>query len=242
MRVSMVAAGFTGGEAEELRRAMGSKRSAEKMARIEERLRAGMTAQGLQARGPGADRQGHHVLRGVRLPGVAQRELRAAGLRERLPPSALPRDLHVGAAQPLADGLLPPGDAHPRRAAPRRPRAPHRRHPLAMGLHPRGRPGRPVDAPRAALRGRAARDHRARHRGRARRSALHLAGGLPPSRSARRAELEALAELGALRFTDPARPWHRREALWQVQALEAMPRGIFDRAAAPRDDTPGYRR
>ncbi|HKC61166.1 MAG TPA: DNA polymerase III subunit alpha, partial [Myxococcales bacterium] len=47
MRIAMVAANFTGGEADELRRAMGSKRSAERMKRIEERLRAGMTANGI---------------------------------------------------------------------------------------------------------------------------------------------------------------------------------------------------
>src|SRR5205085_910492 len=37
----------TGGEADELRRAMGSKRSAERMKRIEERLRAGMAKNGI---------------------------------------------------------------------------------------------------------------------------------------------------------------------------------------------------
>jgi error-prone DNA polymerase len=42
LRIAMTAAGFTGGEAEELRRAMGFKRSAERMVKIEERLRAGM--------------------------------------------------------------------------------------------------------------------------------------------------------------------------------------------------------
>ena len=46
LRIAMVAAGFSGGEAEELRRAMGFKRSAERMAKIEERLRAGMRRQG----------------------------------------------------------------------------------------------------------------------------------------------------------------------------------------------------
>src|SRR5262249_17081230 len=44
LRVAMVAAGFTGGEAEELRRAMGSKRSVEKMNAIVQRLRSGMAA------------------------------------------------------------------------------------------------------------------------------------------------------------------------------------------------------
>src|SRR5207245_2174623 len=43
LRIAMVAANFTGGEAEELRRAMGFKRSMERMQDIEGRLRAGMT-------------------------------------------------------------------------------------------------------------------------------------------------------------------------------------------------------
>ncbi len=42
LRIAMTVAGFTGGEAEELRRAMGFKRSVERMAAIERRLREGM--------------------------------------------------------------------------------------------------------------------------------------------------------------------------------------------------------
>ena len=47
LRIAMTVAGFSGGEAEELRRAMGFKRSAARMARIETRLRAGMAANGI---------------------------------------------------------------------------------------------------------------------------------------------------------------------------------------------------
>jgi error-prone DNA polymerase len=47
LRIAMVAAGFTGGEAEELRRAMGFKRSQERMASIEEKLRRGMSERGI---------------------------------------------------------------------------------------------------------------------------------------------------------------------------------------------------
>jgi error-prone DNA polymerase len=47
LRIAMVAANFTGGEAEELRRAMGFKRSMERMQEIEKRLRAGMTKNGI---------------------------------------------------------------------------------------------------------------------------------------------------------------------------------------------------
>jgi error-prone DNA polymerase len=53
LRIAMVAAGFTGGEAEELRRAMGFKRSMQRMLDIEKRLRAGMTERGIS--GPAQD-------------------------------------------------------------------------------------------------------------------------------------------------------------------------------------------
>jgi error-prone DNA polymerase len=49
LRIAMVAAGFSGGEAEELRRAMGFKRSVERMDKLEERLRDGMRRQGIDA-------------------------------------------------------------------------------------------------------------------------------------------------------------------------------------------------
>ena len=49
LRIAMVAAGFSGGEAEALRRAMGSKRSLEQMERLEGKLRTGMAAKGLSA-------------------------------------------------------------------------------------------------------------------------------------------------------------------------------------------------
>ncbi|HEY6064921.1 MAG TPA: error-prone DNA polymerase [Thermoanaerobaculia bacterium] len=47
LKIAMVAAGFTGGEAEELRRAMGFKRSQERMGAIEARLRSGMAERGI---------------------------------------------------------------------------------------------------------------------------------------------------------------------------------------------------
>jgi len=49
LKMAMVAANFTGGEAEELRRAMGFKRSMERMVDIERRLREGMTQNGIDA-------------------------------------------------------------------------------------------------------------------------------------------------------------------------------------------------
>ena len=54
LRMAMVVAGFSGGEAEELRRAMGFKRSAKRMQQIETRLRDGMARTGIV--GEAADR------------------------------------------------------------------------------------------------------------------------------------------------------------------------------------------
>ena len=53
LRIAMVAAGFTGGQAEDLRRAFGFKRSERRMKQIEEQLRAGMARQGIN--GPAVD-------------------------------------------------------------------------------------------------------------------------------------------------------------------------------------------
>jgi error-prone DNA polymerase len=47
LRIAMTAAGFSGGEAEELRRAMGFKRSRDRMAQIELKLRKGMARNGI---------------------------------------------------------------------------------------------------------------------------------------------------------------------------------------------------
>jgi error-prone DNA polymerase len=47
LRMAMIAAGFTGGQAEELRRAMGFKRSEKRMAEVEVKLREGMERKGI---------------------------------------------------------------------------------------------------------------------------------------------------------------------------------------------------
>ena len=81
LRMAMTVAGFTGGEAEELRRAMGFKRSVERMRTIEQRLRAGMTARGITGAAQDEIVRGDHVVRALRLPGVARGQLRADRLR-----------------------------------------------------------------------------------------------------------------------------------------------------------------
>jgi error-prone DNA polymerase len=49
LRMAMITAGFSGGEAEELRRAFGFKRSERRMKEVEVKLREGMTANGIHA-------------------------------------------------------------------------------------------------------------------------------------------------------------------------------------------------
>ena len=59
LRMAMVAAGFSGGEAEELRRAFGFKRAEHRMQQIEGKLRAGMAKQGIT--GDAAE----HIIRSI---------------------------------------------------------------------------------------------------------------------------------------------------------------------------------
>jgi error-prone DNA polymerase len=54
LRMAMICANFTGGEAEELRRALGNKRSERRMKEIEIKLRAGMTQNGIEEEAQGA--------------------------------------------------------------------------------------------------------------------------------------------------------------------------------------------
>jgi error-prone DNA polymerase len=59
LRMAMVTAGFSGTEAEELRRAFGFKRSEARMAEVEQKLRAGMARQGIH--GDAADQIAHAI-------------------------------------------------------------------------------------------------------------------------------------------------------------------------------------
>ena len=67
----------------------------------------------------GPHRAIHHVLRALRLPGIARRQFRAAGLCQRVLEVSLSGRLHVRHAEQSADGLLFAGGIDQRCAAPR---------------------------------------------------------------------------------------------------------------------------
>ena len=153
--MAMVAAGFTGGEAEELRRAFGFKRSEKRMQQIEGKLRAGMARQGIT--GDAAE----EIIRSITsfaLYGFP--ESHAASFALLAYASAYlkahyPAAFYTAHAQQPADGVLPPGDARQGRAAPRRPLRADRRAGVRLALPRRAgrpRPARPDVRQRACAR------------------------------------------------------------------------------------------
>ena len=156
LRMAMVAAGFTGGEAEELRRAFGFKRSEKRMREIEVKAARGHGAQRHHRGNAGQDRAIDRFVRHVRIPRVARGQLRAAVLRQRVFENALPRRIHLRDPQQPAHGLLSSGDAHQRRPAAWTARAARRYQPLVGELHD----GRYASADGTALRPRPAQPNR----------------------------------------------------------------------------------
>ncbi len=232
LRIAMTAAGFSGGEAEELRRAMGFKRSHEKMERLAGRLRAGMSERGIVGEAQ------ETILRGITsfalygfpeshaasfaLIAYASAWLKChhpaaflAGLLNAYPmgfytPATLVKDAqrHALEVRPIdvghSDWRCTLENARP--------------HAVRLGLRYaaglRQEAGLAIEAERAREPFRSAADL-------ARRVAL------------RRDELDALAELGALAGVD-AGAGTRRSALWQVAGVE-RDRGSLFAGVSPAD-------
>ena len=123
LRLAMTAAGFSGGEAEELRRAMGFKRSQQRMQAIEDQTATRHERTRHHRHRPGRHRARHHQLRALRLPRIPRRQLRLDRLRLLLPQVPPPRRVPRRTPQRLANGLLLPRKPHQRRPTPRRRRA-----------------------------------------------------------------------------------------------------------------------
>jgi error-prone DNA polymerase len=235
LRVAMAASGFSGGEAEELRRAMGFKRSTERMGALESRLRAGMTERGIEGEAQ------EEIVRGITsfaLYGFP--ESHAASFALIAYASAYLKVHHPAS---FLAGLLnayPMGFYGPST--------------LVKDAQRHGVEVRPIDASRSHWECTLEGD------GPTVRLGLRYVGGLraatgqalegaredAPFESTadltrrvalHRDELEALAELGALASLEPG--WEgRRAALWQVAALERDPRSLFAGVSPPATAPP----
>ena len=126
MQMAIMIAGFTPGEADQLRQAMASKRSKERMERIRQRLYDGMAERGVV--GDTADHDVGQALRvrQLRLPREPLGELRLPRVRELVAQAVLPGGVLRGLAQRATDGLLLAALARARRPPSRR-RGPHPR-------------------------------------------------------------------------------------------------------------------
>jgi len=222
LRLAMVAAGASGGEAEELRRAMGFKRSREKMRRIEARLRRGMAERGIVG-----DAQ-EEIIRGITsfaLYGFP--ESHSASFALIAYASAYLRAHHPAA---FLAGLLnawPMGFYSPATLV-----KDAQRHGVAVRAIDVARSewkcGLEAGAVRLGLRFVRQLSHETAQRlletrGRAPFTSL---ADLARRAAPRRHEIEALAESGALAGVDPAAA-RRRQALWQVAALDRDPHSLF---------------
>ncbi|MBW2723428.1 MAG: error-prone DNA polymerase [Deltaproteobacteria bacterium] len=242
LRIAMIAAGFSGGEAEELRRAMGFKRSEEKMDHIEARLRSGMAERGVRAK---AQDEIVQYISSFALYGFP--ESHSASFALIAYASAYLKRHHPAA---FLAGLLnsyPLGFYNPAT--------------LVKDAQRHGVGVRPVDATTSdwlcTLESGDISESGAEHPGPAVRIGLRYVGGLSQKAAEqlvferarapfhgmpdltrrvtlKQDEITALAELGALANL-PGAPGaeQRRAALWQVAALERDPRSLF--AGLPPD-------
>jgi error-prone DNA polymerase len=211
MRMAMIAANFTGGQAEELRRAMGFKRSTARMREIERDLRAGMAENQID---PASADRIVQAITAFALYGFP--ESHAASFALIVYASAWLKAHHPAAFYAALLNNWPMGFYHPSSLV---------RDALGRGLEVR-----PIDVARSSWRCtlempalriglryvRGFREESARRLEAARRerpfsTVEDLAARAQPSR----AELTALAEVGALFSLGRT----RRGALWQVEAL-----------------------
>jgi error-prone DNA polymerase len=234
MRIAMVAANFTGGEADELRRAMGSKRSVERMKHIEERLRAGMTKNGIS---PTAQDEIVQGITSFALYGFP--ESHAASFALLVYASAYLKVHHPQAFYAAMLNCWPMGFYSPATLVKDAQRREVRVRPIDV-VHSdwlctleRDAPGKELRVRLGLRYVRGLREQVAKHlvaeRSRAPFASIaDLSARVP----LRRDELATLAEIGALSSLSlhpGAAPGTRRAALWQAEAALRRPPGLFAR-------------
>lgn len=237
LRIAMSAAGFSGGEAEELRRAMGFKRSTQRMEKIEARLRAGM-----RERGFSREAEDQIVLHITSFALYGFPESHSASFALLAYASAYLKRHHPAAflagllrAQPMGfyspATLVKDAQRHGVEVRPVDVRRSGARADLEVGSRADGPPA--VRIGLDAVGGLGARTVTRLVGERTRRPFEDL-GDFVRRTAMDRDELDALAELGALADL-PGAASRRRDALWQVAALERDPRSLFAGRAIARD-------
>ncbi len=104
--MAMTVADFSGAEAEELRRAVGMRRSWQRMEQLEVKLRSGMTKNGLDAATQDNIIQNITSVRALWISRIPCRQLRLDCLRFCLFQGALPGCVYLRDSQQSADGFL----------------------------------------------------------------------------------------------------------------------------------------
>ena len=244
LRMAMIAAGFTGGEAEELRRAIGFKRSEKRMkGKSRGKLRAGMTAKGIIGKTQDTIIQAitSFALYGFPESHAASFALIAyasaflkchylaaftAAMLNNQPmgfysPATLVKD-----AQRHGLTVKPIDDTRSDRRCTLEPLDPHKGgFALRVGMrYVRGLredTGRRISAERA---------------GRPFSSIDDLKRRVP---GLQRAELAALAEIGALNFISAGRHIHRRDALWQIERVARRAGPLLETLEPSPEPSPG---
>jgi error-prone DNA polymerase len=232
LRMAMIAAGFTGGEAEELRRAFGFKRSEKRMKDVELKLRAGMDRNGIT--GPTQDTIIQSIT-SFALYGFP--ESHAASFALIAFSSAFLKCHYLPAFTVAMLNNQPMGFYQPAT--------------LVQDAHRHGLKFGPIDITRSdwlcTLEKNGERDFRLRLglcyarglreevgrqivRERAIRSFSSMEDLKLRVPWLRKVELTALAQIGALNFIEGQNKIHRRDALWQIERLTKNPGPLLERA------------
>jgi len=222
LRMAMIAAGFSGGEAEELRRAMGFKRSEKRMKDIELKLRRGMEKKGITGEVQDTIVQS---ITSFALYGFP--ESHAASFALLAYASAYLKCHYLAAFTAAMLNNQPMGFYSPATLVKDAQRHGLRIRPIDVTRSDRlckiEKQGEELDANLSVrlgmryvrgLRGEIADEIVRERNARAFTSLDDLKLRVP---AIRKAELTALAEIGALNFIGGARGGHRRDALWQVE-------------------------
>ena len=231
LRMAMATAGFTGGEAEELRRAFGFKRSERAMKAVEAKLRAGMTRQGIMGE------QAESIIRSITafaLYGFP--ESHAASFALLAYASAYLKRHHPAAFYAALLNNQPMGFYHPATIVRDAQRHGQVIHPADVNFSGWLCAIEPDEAVRLGLRyvkglretmGKRIEEER-------RRQAFASAADLVKRTEVRRDELTQLARVGALASLEP----ERRAALWDAERA-VRPRGVlYDALPDPPEASP----